>query len=265
MYIQPLKKRVVWIVSILAVMVLLAACQSAEPEPASVTTEAPVAATEAPAEASSEDTSQPAVDTPTPAPEAAVETSSQQAAPATAGVKIFQIVQDGSEARFTLDEQLMGQPKTVIGVTSLVQGEISVDPTDPASAQIGVLQIDARDLTTDSDRRNGAIRRWILQSDQDQYRYITFEPTSIEGLPETVTIGEPFTFSVAGNLKIRDLVHPETFQMTVTANSEDELVGLGSTTVLRENYQLTIPSVPSVANVSEEVKLEIEFTARSAQ
>jgi hypothetical protein len=53
--------------------------------------------------------------------------------------------------------------------------------------------------------------------------------------------------------------------MTVTANSEDELVGLGSATVLRENYQLTIPSVPSVANVSEEVKLEIEFTARSAQ
>jgi polyisoprenoid-binding protein YceI len=112
------------------------------------------------------------------------------------------------QARFTLDEQLMGQPKTVIGVTSLVQGEISVDPADPASAQIGVLQIDARDLTTDSDRRNGAIRRWILQSDQDQYRYITFEPTSIEGLPETVTIGEPFTFSVAGNLKIRDVVHP---------------------------------------------------------
>ncbi|MEZ4613055.1 MAG: hypothetical protein R2838_22915 [Caldilineaceae bacterium] len=41
--------------------------------------------------------------------------------------------------------------------------------------------------------------------------------------------------------------------------SETELIGLKRTTVLRQNYNLTIPNVPSVANVAEEVPLELEF------
>jgi hypothetical protein len=49
--------------------------------------------------------------------------------------------------------------------------------------------------------------------------------------------------------------------LSVTANSERELVGLGQTTILRSDYNLSIPSVPSVANVAEEVPLEIEFMA----
>ena len=34
---------------------------------------------------------------------------------------------------------------------------------------------------------------------------------------------------------------------------------------MRADFNLVIPSVPSVADVSEEVDLEIEFTARSAE
>ena len=33
---------------------------------------------------------------------------------------------------------------------------------------------------------------------------------------------------------------------------------------MRGNYGLNIPSVPSVANVTEEVKLEFDFTATAA-
>ncbi|MCB0184567.1 MAG: YceI family protein, partial [Caldilineaceae bacterium] len=76
-----------------------------------------------------------------------------------------------------------------------------------------------------------------------------------------VNIGEPFTFTIIGDLTIRDVTKQETFTLTVTANSETELVGLGQTKVMRGDYNLTIPSVPSVANVGEEVPLEIAFTA----
>ena len=181
-----------------------------------------------------------------------------------AALQTFRIVPEQSEARFILDEQLMGQPKTVVGVTKLVQGEIQLDPANPSATQIGPIQIDARDFKTDNDRRNGAIQRFILQSANDKNRYITFTPTEITGLPATVTVGTPFEFSVAGDLQIRDVVHPETFKMTVTANSESELVGTASTVVMRGNYGLNIPSVPSVANVTEEVKLEFDFTATAA-
>jgi polyisoprenoid-binding protein YceI len=214
-----------------------------EAPPAAVATEAPPAATEAATEAAAE--------------------QSGAAAPA-AALRTFRIVSEGSEARFILDEQLMGQPKTVVGVTKLVQGELQLDPANPAATQIGPIQIDARDFKTDNDRRNGAIQRFILQSADDKNRYITFTPTAIAGLPETVTIGTPFEFTVTGDLQIRDVVRSETFQVAVTANSENELVGTASTVVMRGNYGLNIPSVPSVANVTEEVKLEFDFTATAA-
>jgi polyisoprenoid-binding protein YceI len=193
------------------------------------------------------------------APVAVAETNN--AAAISGDVQTFQLTQAGTEARFTIDEVLMGQDKTVVGVTSLVEGQIMVDPTNPSSAQIGPIRIDARGLTTDSDRRNGAIQRFVLGSTQDAYRYITFTPTAVEGLPESVAIGEPFQFTVTGDLTIRDVTLSKAFPMTVTANSESELVGSGAITILLEEYQLSIPSVPSVAWVADEVKLEIEFTA----
>ena len=197
----------------------LAACGSsstpAAEAPAAAPTEAAPAATEAPPAA------------PPVATEAAsVAAAEQPAAEApAAALQTFRIVPEQSEARFILDEQLMGQPKTVVGATKLVQGELQLDPANPAATQIGPIQIDARDFKTDNDRRNGAIQRFILQSADDKNRYITFTPTEITGLPATVTVGTPFEFSVAGDLQIRDVVHPETFKMTVTANSESELVG----------------------------------------
>jgi len=195
----------------------------------------------------------------TPAGATAAEGSEQPAA-AGSGAKTFQLT-EGTEARFYIDEILMGQDKTVVGVTPLVEGQITVDPTNPTSAQVSPIRIDARALTTDSDRRNGAIQRFVLQSNQDAYRYITFTPTAVEGLPATVTIGQPFQFTVTGDLTIRSVTRSESFPVTVTANSENELVGSGAITILRDDYQLSIPSVPSVAWVADEVKLEIAFTA----
>ncbi len=193
----------------------------------------------------------------TSAPAAGTDNNTQSTA---AGAKTFQLT-TGTEARFAIDEVLMGQDKRVVGVTSLVEGQITVDPANPSSAQIGPIRIDARDLTTDSDRRNSAIQRFVLQSNQDAYRYITFTPTAVEGLPATIAIGEPFQFTVTGDLTIRDVTLAQTFPMTVTANTEDELVGSGATTIMLADYQLSIPSVPSVAWVDDKVTLEIAFTA----
>lgn len=207
---------------------------------------------------------------PTPAPPPAetpvaeIEETEDNATPPTVaatGLRTFRIVPEGTEARFHVDEVLLGEDKTVIGVTSLVTGELAVDPADPSSASVGVIQIDARDFTTDNNRRNASIRRYVLQSARDEYQYIVFEPTALDGLPATVAVGEPFEFSMTGNLTIRDVTHPATFTVTVTPEAEDRLVGLASSTVTRGDYGLTIPSVPGVANVGDEVLLELQFTA----
>jgi hypothetical protein len=47
----------------------------------------------------------------------------------------------------------------------------------------------------------------------------------------------------------------------MATDSADLLSGTATTTINRTNYELNIPSVPQVANVSEEVALEFDFTA----
>lgn len=176
---------------------------------------------------------------------------------------VFTIDPSSSEARFLIDEILRGTPTTVVGVTSLVDGTITANPADLSQTVISTIQIDASNLTTDSDMRNGAIRRFILQTSNEAYRYITFEPTGIDDLPEVAQPGDQFTFTVSGDLKIRDISQPVTFTVQATAASDSEIRGQAVAMVTREAYQLTIPSVPSVANVSNEVKLELDFVARA--
>jgi len=54
---------------------------------------------------------------------------------------------------------------------------------------------------------------------------------------------------------------PVTFEMTLTVESETRLVGSGVAQVLYPDFNLRIPSVPSVANVADEVNLFIDFVA----
>lgn len=192
---------------------------------------------------------------------------SESADPATnvAGERLFEIDQSRSEARFLVDEVLLGVDKTVVGATSQITGSITVNPDDPTAASISAITIDARSLATDSSRRNRSVQRRILGSAADEFRYITFEPTAIDGLPQSVTIGETFAFSVTGDLTVRGVTHPETFSLSVTPNSATELTGLGKATVLYEDYELAIPEVPAVAGVEDEVRLEIEFVATAEE
>ncbi len=178
-----------------------------------------------------------------------------------AGVVTFAVVQSESEARFTLDELLRGNPKTVVGVTDQVFGEIQVDFGNPAASQVGPVQINADTLVTDSSFRNQAIQRFILQT--GQHEFITFVPTAITGLPESLTLGESVTLTITGDLTIREITQEVVFEATVTAVSESRLEGYASTTVARADYDLTIPEVQQVANVDELVFLEIEFVAES--
>lgn len=169
---------------------------------------------------------------------------------------------DASSATFRLDEELRGSPKTVVGTSGIVLGRIEIDPDDLSSSQIGEILINARDFETDSALRNRAIRGPIL--DTDTFEFISFVPSDVEGLEGSVSIGEEFAFAVSGDLTIRDITQPVTFDVTATLTSDGTLEGTATTVVERGPFELVIPSVPSVANVSEEVRLSLDFVGESA-
>ena len=157
------------IVIILLAALLVAACGGGD-EPASEVEEAPAAADTATPVPEPDPTDTPVpvpTDTPmpeptdTPVPEPTNTPEAEPEPPPTAAPmeesesaeapgmgQTFVIVAEESEARFSIDEELFGQPKTVIGTTNAITGEITVDAANPAASVIGPIQIEAgRDVT----------------------------------------------------------------------------------------------------------------------
>ena len=186
----------------------------------------------------------------------------QNALPAGTAPTRFQIDASRSVARFIVNEVLRGQPKTVVGETNQLAGELAVDPTRPATAQVGTIVVNARALETDDNQRNGAIRRWIL--DTDDYELIRFEPTELVGVPETASLGQPASFEIVGQLTIKDQTRPARFEAQVTPLSGAELQGAAATTIAYADWGIAIPDVPFVAGVEDTIRIELRFTAVAA-
>jgi polyisoprenoid-binding protein YceI len=230
---------------------------TAEPAEPTAAPEEPTAAPEEPTTApeateATEPTAAPPTETPTEAP---TETPASTAL-------VFTIDPAASQVRFEIDEDLRGQRNTVVGTTDQVAGQLSVNLADLAQTEVGIIQINARTLATDNDFRNRAINNEIL--DTGQFEFITFTPTAIEGLPASATIGEPVSFTLVGDLTIRDVTLPATFTVEATPVSETQITGTATAVVNRTDFGLQIPSVPNVANVEEEVELYIDFTANAS-
>ena len=157
---------------------------------------------------------------------------------------------------------LRGSPFTVIGTTDQVAGQIAVNFAQPNASQVGPIRINARTLVTDDEQRNRALKNLILAT--NQYEYITFAPKAITGLPQSIKVGEAYTFQIVGDLTIRNATREVTFDVTLTSLSESRLQGSASTTIRYADWGVSIPQVPFVASVSDQVRLELDFIAKPA-
>ncbi len=176
---------------------------------------------------------------------------------------VFTIDQSASKVTFTMHEVLFGNPNTVVGTTNLVAGQIAVDLNNPSQSQVGQIKIDLSGLKTDNDFRNSAIQGQILETGQPGDQFATFDPTAISGLPATITTGQQISFQIMGNLTIHSVQKAETFAVQATLVNGTTLTGIAKTTVKYEDFNITIPPSPSVANVGDTVNLELDFTAHT--
>jgi polyisoprenoid-binding protein YceI len=173
---------------------------------------------------------------------------------------VYRISQDDSQAQFVINEVLNGSDKTVVGTSREVAGDILLDPNNPAGAQIGEIRINARTFATDDSRRNNAIARYILRSEDAANEFIVFEPNAVTGLPDAVATGEPVEFQVTGDLTIAGETREVTFDVTASLESE-RLTGTAETTVAYADFGISIPNVPFVASVEDHVVLKLDFNA----
>ncbi|MCB9420245.1 MAG: YceI family protein [Ardenticatenaceae bacterium] len=176
---------------------------------------------------------------------------------------IYELTSGESHVQFSIDELLRGQPKTVVGITQLVSGQIALNPADLSTAQVGVIQANTLSFYTDDAFRDEALHSFII--DSPAYPLVIFAPTQIEGLPAQIAVGETAVFTLTGNLTLRDITQPVTFDCTAVLTSPTRLEGRATATISRTAFNLRIPEVAQVANVADEFLIEIAFVATAVE
>lgn len=189
---------------------------------------------------------------------------SEVVAPLESEGDVYAIDPAQSTARFYIDEVLNGQDKTVIGETNQVGGQMAVNFDDPSQTEIGEIVINARTFVTDDDNRNRAIRTFILQSNQDQYEFITFAPETItiDGQSsDAIVPGTVLQVSISGDLTVVAATNTVTFTGEITYNADETISGVLDTTIRYADYDISIQAPPIVSDISEETRLELDFVA----
>jgi polyisoprenoid-binding protein YceI len=175
--------------------------------------------------------------------------------------RLFHIEQAGSQVRFIITETLLGQPKTVVGSTSEIAGDIAVDFDNPANSRIGEVRINVRTLQTDNEIRNRTLRGQIFQANRPEFEFATFVPKQIVGLPGSLIEGKPLSLQIAGDLTVHGATRSVTFNATVTPVNRNRIEGQARATVQYKDFNITVPDAPGVANVAPDVVLEIDLVA----
>lgn len=202
-----------------------------------------------------------------PAPTAAAATpaatnADANAAPASAGVVVFRIVPEESQVTYEVGETFLNQNNRyaiAVGRTQQVNGEVRFDQANPRNSSVGALTIDISTFTSDSPRRDNAIRdRWLESA---RYPLATFAPTAIEGLPEKYTSGEEITLTITGDLTVREVTRPATFTVTGAIDGET-MRGVAETQIKMTDFGFQPPDIAGVLRAEDDVKISFSFVAR---
>jgi len=185
--------------------------------------------------------------------------------PQPAARRLFRIVSEESEARFSVYETF--PEGTAVGRTNQIAGDIIIDFDAPANSQVGTIRVNLRTLRTDDADRDRSIRCCVLLTAQNAYEFSDFAPTSITGMPPQVQVGQTASFQVTGNLTLRGNTRLVTFDVSVTPNSESEIRGTATATVNRTDFGILNDDQNGFDyhGVAEQVTLTFDFVARAVE
>ncbi len=174
------------------------------------------------------------------------------------GIK-FVIDPAKSEVSYAVREQLarLSLPNDAIGKTNAVSGSIALKPDGTLDSANSKITVDLSTLKTDESMRDNYVRRNILQT--DQYPQATFVPTQISGLPAAIPQSGSVAFQVTGDLTIRDVTKPVTWDVTGTVNN-GVATGTATTSFTFGDFNLTIPRVSVVLSVVDKITLNANVT-----
>jgi polyisoprenoid-binding protein YceI len=171
----------------------------------------------------------------------------------------FVTASEGNAARYRIREQLVGLdlPNDAVGETSQVTGSISADRSGKIIPAESKFTVDVSNLKSDKDRRDGFVKRRVLQT--EQYPTVTLVPTSIRGISLPLPTSGSRTFDLTGDLTVRGVTHPTTWKVNAQF-APAGMNGKAATAFTFEDFGIDQPRVPVVLSVADTIKLELDFS-----
>jgi polyisoprenoid-binding protein YceI len=192
------------------------------------------------------------------APNTTTSTSAPTAAPA--GAIVFKVLEEGSDARFRVREQLAGRelPNDAVGTSPDVTGQLALHPDGRVVPEASKITVDLRDLKTDSDRRDNFIKSNTLKV--DQFPTAEFVPTRIEGAPTPLPASGEHRFKMAGVMTVHGVQKEVVWDVTAQRNGSN-LTGKATTAIKFGDFGMEPPKAPVVLSVVDEIRLELDLNA----
>lgn len=197
-----------------------------------------------------------------PAPGTAA-TAAPAAAP-TGNARLFRIVPDQTEVSYQVQEQFLNRdlPNLAIGKTTSIEGEFQFSLDGKPTGQVTKMTVDLRTLASDEGRRDRRLRTQWLES--DTYPLAEFVSTGVEGVPDSYTEGQEITFKLTGDMTIREITKPVTFDVRGTLVG-DTVTGTATTLLYMKDFGFDPPDIAGMLTVEDGVTVTVNFTAKEAQ
>jgi polyisoprenoid-binding protein YceI len=172
---------------------------------------------------------------------------------------IVYTVASSSFAQYRVREQLAGVsfPTDAVGKTTQISGSVTVNPDgtiDPAHSKIVV---DLSTLQSDRSMRDNFVGRNVLNT--SQYPDAVFVPKQITGLTFPLPQSGNASFQLAGDLTVRDVTKPVTWDVTGTL-SPNQATGTATTSFTFEDFDLNQPRIGMVLSITDKITLEVTIT-----
>jgi polyisoprenoid-binding protein YceI len=162
---------------------------------------------------------------------------------------------EGTEAGYRATEVLFGQQAEAAGRTTDVTGTVTIAGTTVDSADFTVQMAN---VTSDEDRRDNQYRTRIM--DVQTYPTSTFQLSSPIELGTIPPLGQEVTVPATGNLTVRGVTKPVTFDLNAKRTGADTLAIQGSIPITWSDWNIPEPSF-GPAQVADSGEIEFLLVA----
>ncbi|MBV7333277.1 YceI family protein [Chloroflexi bacterium TSY] len=199
------------------------------------------------------------------------ETEAQsEAAPALGGLRTFTVVPEESSASYIVEEEFFAGAlsklginaglQTITGSTTEIEGELQINLDEDAPLSAANFTVNLPSLTTDQDRRD----KWIRENGPslNSFPIAEFVANEAVGAPSNYTDGAEVSFQLLGDLTIRDVTRPTTFDIVATLTGDTIMGSAISEELLLTDFDIEPPNFANTLSVANEFHVEVSLTAR---